>query len=646
MRKLFLCSVAFILFAHFTAFCMAPAISPDTSSIQKIDSLIARGHPLVKKDVSRAMVLFANVESLSSQVNYTRGLAEAYLAEAEIFSQRGYVKRALDLYDLSLELSRKNNDLYNIALAEEHISVIHKRNKNLKEADRLLTHALQIFSKLGKQHEVIDVELRQCVVRIAEGKFAEAAAIGQSTLALCKKAHYQFGEKKCYYNKGFLFDALNKPDSAIFYFNKSLKIDTLTNDSYGRALSLQQLSLIYGKSGKADKALYYAQEAYKYAEQVKALELMSASAEVLLDASRRSGNSAAIIKWQDKLLEVDKEIHEQDKSDAIAFIETLKQEQHRQLLQQQQVARVEKISQIKSFFILVFIVATAVGVAFWIPLKYNYNRARKYAELLQEKNKLIEQHSEEVEILNQHVTAQNDKLGADNKLKDKLLSVISHDLRHPLANTKSILDLINLKLVSFDEAEQLFAQLEAQYVRSITLLDNLLFWIKGQMEGVESRRTDVPVFSLVEILADEQRMPLVKKKIKVVNDIDPSVAWHAEKESIKIIFRNLLSNAVKFTNKNGEIVFSSLITARGEAVIKVKDNGVGMDEETLDKINRQLHYTSKGTANEEGSGLGLMLIRDLIKKFDGTLQVKSTRGQGSEFIVTFNAAVVQPAVTA
>jgi len=73
---------------------------------------------------------------------------------------------------------------------------------------------------------------------------------------------------------------------------------------------------------------------------------------------------------------------------------------------------------------------------------------------------------------------------------------------------------------------------------------------------------------------------------------------------------------------------------------------VGMDEETLDKINRQLHYTSKGTANEEGSGLGLMLIRDLIKKFDGTLQVKSTRGQGSEFIVTFNAAVVQPAVTA
>jgi signal transduction histidine kinase len=646
MRKLFLCSVAFILFAHFTAFCMAPAISPDTSSIQKIDSLIARGHPLVKKDVSRAMVLFANVESLSSQVNYTRGLAEAYLAEAEIFSQRGYVKRALDLYDLSLELSRKNNDWYHIALAEEHMSVIHKRNKNLKEADRLLAHALQIFRKLGKQREVIDVELRQCVVSIAEGKFDAAAAIGQSTLALCKKTHYQFGEKKCYYNKGFLFDALNKPDSAVFYFNKCLKIDTLTNDSYGRALSLRQLSLIYEKSGKPAKALYYAQEAYKYAEQVKALELMSASAEVLLDASRKSGNSAAIIKWQDKLLAVDKQIHEQDKSDAIAFIETLKQEQHRQLLQQQKVARVEKISQIKSFFILVFIVTGAVAVAFWIPLKYNYKRARKYAELLQEKNKLIEQHSEEVEILNQHVTAQNDKLGADNKLKDKLLSVISHDLRHPLANTKSILDLINLKLVSFDEAEQLFAQLEAQYVRSITLLDNLLFWIKGQMEGVEARKADVSVFSLVEILADEQRMPLVKKKIKVVNDIDPSVAWHAEKESIKIIFRNLLSNAVKFTNKDGQIVFSSLITARGEAVIKVKDNGVGMDEETLDKINRQLHYTSKGTANEEGSGLGLMLIRDLIKKFDGTLQVKSTRGQGSEFIVTFNAAVVQPAVIA
>jgi signal transduction histidine kinase len=210
-------------------------------------------------------------------------------------------------------------------------------------------------------------------------------------------------------------------------------------------------------------------------------------------------------------------------------------------------------------------------------------------------------------------------------------------------NTKSILDLINLKLVSPKETEELLEQLEGQYVRSLSLLDNLLFWIRGQMKGLKIERTRVNMHRLTTTLIEEQRIPVQNKQIKITNYIDKTLEWRAEREMLKIIFRNLITNAIKFTPSEGEILLTSVIDET-YAYILIKDTGIGMTKEILAKVNARQYVSSKGTSNEKGSGFGLILVKDLIEKNEAELLIESEQSRGSTLAVKFRYEKPEEAV--
>ena len=286
---------------------------------------------------------------------------------------------------------------------------------------------------------------------------------------------------------------------------------------------------------------------------------------------------------------------------------------------------------------LLLILAAILFVLFFlmgVPFYLNYKKVRIFSEALKQKNMIIQKNAASLDQLNRAISRQNQKLEEDNKLKDKLLSIISHDLRHPLVNTKSILDLINLKLVSPKETEELLEQLENQYVRSLSLLDNLLFWIRGQMKGLKIERTRVNMHRLTTTLTEEQRIPIQNKQIKVINHIDKNLEWRAEREMLKIIFRNLITNAIKFTPSEGEILLTSVIDETF-AYILIKDTGIGMAKETLAKVNARQYVSTKGTSNEKGSGFGLILVKDLIEKNEAELLIESEQSRGSTIAVKF-----------
>jgi signal transduction histidine kinase len=223
-------------------------------------------------------------------------------------------------------------------------------------------------------------------------------------------------------------------------------------------------------------------------------------------------------------------------------------------------------------------------------------------------------------------------LEEDNRTKNKLLSIISHDLRSPLVNTKGVLNLVNQGMVPPEEANRLLQLLETQYLGTTSLLDNLLFWIKGQMEGKEVEKVKIGLYNLVKNLEEEQRMPLVKKKIELRNNIDRNVSIVTEKEMIRIVCRNLISNAIKFTNENGVIELGSRV--EGDFLcLTVKDSGIGMTREAIEKVNTKQYYNTAGTSFEKGSGFGLMLCRDLLAKNGGELLIESEPGKGSEFTI-------------
>lgn len=332
-----------------------------------------------------------------------------------------------------------------------------------------------------------------------------------------------------------------------------------------------------------------------------------------ISAQNRSGEQKRLDSLQETVNRL-----EQEKEAALAKV----QEAERILQNQKALLVLAGV-----LFILLIVMA--------IPFYLNYKKVQMFSDALKQKNSIIQKNAASLDQLNRAISRQNQKLEEDNKLKDKLLSVISHDLRHPLVNTKSILDLINLKLVSPQETEELLEQLENQYVRSLSLLDNLLFWIRGQMKGLKIERTDINMFRVITSLIEEQRVSLQAKQIQIINRIDNQLVWKAEKEMLKIIFRNLLTNAIKFTPTGGEIIISS-VTDEHYAYILIKDTGIGMTPDILHKINSRQYISSKGTSNEKGSGFGLMLVKDLIIKNDAELLIDSEPGRGTTMAVKFH----------
>ncbi len=600
----------------------------------EVDTLNSKGFKMFRHDASKALLLFVRAEQLAEDNKYREGLAAAYVNQAEVFSQRGYSKRALLLYYQALAISQQDGDEYHAAQCEQHISTVKRKLKEFTEAARLLNHALVVFTRLHKPVDISNVQLRLGLLSQSLKHYDKALNLYDQAYQTSLQARYTYGEKKSYYSKGLLYEDLKNYPVALKWFNHALKIDTLTHDNYGKALSYLEIARIYNLQQQHIEAEKYAVLSYTNANSVGGIDITRQAAIILLHINRYLHNTDGVIKWQDKLLTISAQVTEQEKKEAITFMDVFKQQQENQSRYLAQIDRIKKVSQEKTIYLKVFLIIVCIGFALGIPLHFSYRRARAYALALTDKNEQIEEKSAAVQHLNSQIVQQNKELAQDNNLKNKLLSVISHDLRHPLVNTRSLLDIYNQQMLSQEEAKTLFGQLEAQYVRTITLLDNLLFWIKRQVQHAEAKKNDNAITGMVNELIEEQKLALHNKKLTVTNYIDCTVNWYADREALRIVFRNLLNNALKFTPDKGSIQFTSVQTD-GFTAIVIKDSGIGMGPSKLKKVIEGSYMTTNGTAGEMGTGFGLLLVRDLISKNGGTLEIESSPGVGSSFVIRF-----------
>jgi len=338
------------------------------------------------------------------------------------------------------------------------------------------------------------------------------------------------------------------------------------------------------------------------------------------------------LAWQDSLINILSLQNENDGAFANNYIEIIKDEEA--IKQAAKYEAVKANKQVRGqFLIIVSVTLLVLVLAFLVITTFMSYRKQKFlTEKLRLQNNTIEENAQSLEILNKVINHKNRLLEDDNRTKDKLLTIISHDLRNPITNTQTILSLINKGTLAGDEAKLLLKQLETQYVTTTGLLDNLLSWLKSQITGKGIELTDTNVYELMNSLYLEQKNYLVNKQIVFVNNISNDASILAEKDMIKIVFRNLITNAIKFTPQNGtiEVLF---YTDDDFNYVVVKDSGIGMSDDILSKVNAQKYFTRNGTAQEKGSGFGLILCRDLITKQGGILIIQSKKGEGSEFTV-------------
>lgn len=218
--------------------------------------------------------------------------------------------------------------------------------------------------------------------------------------------------------------------------------------------------------------------------------------------------------------------------------------------------------------------------------------------------------------------------------RDKLYSVIAHDLRSPMGSIKMVLNMLVLSLPPSQIGEEMFQMLSManQSTEDVfALLDNLLKWTKSQIGKLNVVYQDFDVVESMDSVIEIFNLVAGVKNIKLNFVAHDKIEVHADVDMMKTIVRNLLSNAIKFSYNNSEVVVN--VEARENmAIVSVKDNGKGMSEEDQKKLfNTETHFSKYGTNNEEGSGLGLLLCQDFAIKNGGRLWFDSEEGKGSTF---------------
>ncbi len=228
----------------------------------------------------------------------------------------------------------------------------------------------------------------------------------------------------------------------------------------------------------------------------------------------------------------------------------------------------------------------------------------------------------------------NEELHRTITSRDKLYSVIAHDLRSPLGSIKMVLNMLIINLPSEmigEEMHELLTVANQTTEETFALLDNLLKWTKSQIGRIKIVYQDTNITEILQSVMDIFNMVADLKNIKIELDAPERMMASADIDMVKTVVRNLLSNAIKFSREDSQIVISAK-EEDGMAVISVKDSGCGISEEDQAKLlHTDTHFSTFGTNNEEGSGLGLLLCQDFVEKNNGKLWFTSKKGEGSTF---------------
>lgn len=218
--------------------------------------------------------------------------------------------------------------------------------------------------------------------------------------------------------------------------------------------------------------------------------------------------------------------------------------------------------------------------------------------------------------------------------RDKLYSVIAHDLRSPMGSIKMVLNMLILNLPSEKIGAEMYELLTManQTTEDVfSLLDNLLKWTKSQIGKLNVVYQDVDLVEVTDGVIELFSMVASLKKIRIREMKPEKMMVNADIDMLKTVVRNLLSNAIKFSKENSEVLVK-MEEVDGMAVVSVQDYGCGISEEGQKKLlHTDTHFSTFGTNNEEGSGLGLLLCKDFVVKNGGKLWFTSKEGEGSIF---------------
>jgi len=241
--------------------------------------------------------------------------------------------------------------------------------------------------------------------------------------------------------------------------------------------------------------------------------------------------------------------------------------------------------------------------------------------------------SKAIELQNFQIVKQNEQLEKLNAEKNKLMSIVAHDLRSPLASIQNFLELLTQHELDEEQKLDIENDLLNSTKNTLAMLSKLLDWSKSQLHGVSAHMEYLNIQALFESTLNLERDIAARKNISLDYYFDPSAGIYADGDMMQLILRNIVGNAIKFTGIGGHIMVKA--EAQGNnCLISIEDDGIGMSEEKQLSIFSLNVESTFGTNNEKGVGLGLMLCMEFIKAQNGKIWLESMPGKGTCFYIS------------
>jgi len=588
-------------------------------------------------DFEKAITNYLKAALFFKELDNIKKAAKIHDYVAYCYSQLYVEDEVIKHYLQSLKLNTSIANDEGIAMNYLGFGNLFYSKENFDVAIKYFTDALEIYLKLDDKDGVAATYTNLGNATADAGDNIKGLEYYEKSIEIQEKLDDQYGIAINYNNIGDSYIGLKEFKKALDYFSKSLIIAEELKENELISVLLMNISDVKFQTKKYLSAIYYADKSLKIAIETGDLEYQADNLMTLSSSHEAIGNVSKAFIYSKQYIEIKDSLLVIDKTNKVKLFQALKELETTQHTMNDLAVK-NKITESRyeaGRKFLYFLIGAIVLFGLFVVILIHQQTAKKDAY------NLLEYRNHQINKMKDEIQAQRDYLEQLNATKDKLFSIIAHDLKNPFNSIKGFTELMIENSHEYDEEKRLkfLKIIEGSTTRASSLLNNLLIWANSQSGNLEFNPVEVELIQKVSNVTSLLEIQAVNKDIKILNNVAKDIFVAADKNMLATVFRNLISNAIKFTEVKGTVEISSTVNSNFVEVT-VKDNGVGISQSDIeDLFSIEVKNSSIGTANEQGSGLGLILCKDFVERHGGKLWVKSALNEGSEFKFTLPITV-------
>ncbi len=577
-------------------------------------------------------------------------LSKAYSFVGVAYRIMGKYSRAVDYYYKGLEVSIKHGLTEQAGYSYLNLANLYVYQELSALATDNLKKAGKIARDLAVKPMLAYVFMYQGRIFSLDGKLDSALISYRESLALRQELNQLAEQATCHKYIGDIYFMQGDFKTATTNYNLSLEKVDKQNDKDLYANLLIKKSLIFLNHNDLRQASSLAGEALKTSSDIGANMTIRDALMVLVKLSLLKNDYKTASELQQKVIQYNDTLFSKQLSEKIFLLEYQLEKQQRNakidLLNKDNAIKELRIRKIRVISIALTSLILLLA-AFSIALLSLMRQRKKNGELLELQNREITKQSEDIERQNRKLTDANEKLEKSEaelkrivQTKDKLFSIIAHDLRNPFTALIGLTELLNENAGTIDSKERdvYVTMINESSHKLLQLIENLLQWARSQTGALKPVITELDLGTMADDVMKIYLNQAEGKGISLKNEIPGNIKVFADYEILSTVIRNLISNGIKYTRKGGTVNCSAS-RENGKIVLKVSDTGVGLSSKMLEKLfSIENTFTTEGTGNEGGTGLGLVICKEFTEILGGTIAVESTIGTGTSVFVTLTAS--------